>query len=96
MAMLINNVNYGIKVGVWVLVLGLISSSLMAQEVPKPADVFGFEPGADYELIDNDQLEKYYRALADASDRVVLKEIGETHHGNALLLLIISSFLASK
>lgn len=70
---------------------GFLSASLKAQEVPKPADVFGFEPGANYELIDNNQLEEYYRLLADASDRVILKEIGETYRGNDLLLLIISS-----
>ncbi|MGM0545453.1 MAG: M14 family metallopeptidase [Bacteroidota bacterium] len=80
-----------LKSGFCLLLFGMLSVQLFAQEVPKPADVFGFEPGADYELIDNDQLEKYYRALADASDRVVLKEIGETHRGNTLLLLIISS-----
>jgi len=78
----------------WMLALvlfGFLSSGLKAQEVIKPADFFGFEPGTNYELIDNDQLEKYYRLLADASDRVVLKEIGETHRGNDLLMLIISS-----
>lgn len=82
---------YAIKGVLAILLLGFLSTILKAQEIPKPVDVFGFEPGANYELIDNDQLEKYYRLLADASDRVILKEIGETHRGNDLLLLIISS-----
>lgn len=82
---------YGLRYILGLLLMGLFSTSLQAQDIPKPADVFGFEPGANYELIDNDQLEDYYRQLAQASDRVMLKEIGETHHGNTLLLLIISS-----
>jgi len=71
--------------------ISLFSVSLIAQHIPEPADIIGFEPGEDYKLADLDQLEAYYRALADASDRVKLKEIGETHHGNTLMLLIISS-----
>ncbi len=65
--------------------------NLSAQNVPAPSDIIGFDPGENYKLADNDQLERYYRALAEASERVLLKEIGETHHGNQLLMLIISS-----
>lgn len=68
-----------------------ISIPLFAQSVPEPVDILGFEPGENYKLADYQQLETYYRALADASDRVLLQEIGQTHHGNTLLMLIISS-----
>lgn len=68
-----------------------ISNIAVSQQIPAPEDIIGFELGTNYKLADNEQLETYYRAIADASDRVVLKEIGETHHGNTLLLLIISS-----
>ena len=68
-----------------------VSNIAVSQQIPTPEDIIGFELGTNYKLADNEQLENYYRAIADASDRVVLKEIGETHHGNTLLLLIISS-----
>lgn len=73
------------------LILVFFAGSVQAQHIPEPSEMIGFELGTDYKLADNDQLEEYYRALAEASDRVMLKEIGETHHGNTLLLLIISS-----
>ncbi len=71
--------------------ISVFSASVFAQQIPEPADMIGFKPGTDYKLADKDQLEAYYRAVADASDRIILREIGTTHHGNTLLLLIISS-----
>lgn len=64
---------------------------LFGQEVPSPTEFFGFEPGTNYKLIDNGQLEEYYRTLSETSERVLLREIGETHRGRTLLLLMISS-----
>lgn len=72
------------------LLLFLLPFTLLAQ-VPKPADVFGFEPGADYKLADYTQLQDYYQKLDKASDRVVLTEIGKTTLGRPMLLLFISS-----
>ena len=68
----------------------LLPFTLLAQ-VPNPTDVFGFEPGADYKLADYTQLQDYYQQLADASDRVVLMEIGKTTLGRPMLMLAISS-----
>ncbi len=59
--------------------------------VPTPADVIGFAPGEDYKLADYDQVTAYFRALAAASDRVVLEEIGKSTLGRPLLMAIISS-----
>jgi hypothetical protein len=67
-----------------------VAGSTSAQ-VPTPADTFGFEPGADYKLANYEQLSGYYRELAAASDRVILKTIGETTLGRPMLLLLISS-----
>lgn len=71
-------------------ILLILPITLLAQ-IPKPADVFGFEPGADYKLADYDQLQEYYQKLDEASDRVVLTEIGKTTLGKPMLLLMISS-----
>lgn len=70
--------------------LFLISPCLVAQ-VPEPEEFFGFSPGDNYKLIDSEQLEEYYRAVADASEFVQLREIGTTHRERPLLLLTISS-----
>jgi hypothetical protein len=62
-----------------------------AAQVPRPADVFGFEPGEDYKLADYTQLTEYYRRLAAASDRVQLQEIGSSTQGRPMFVLFISS-----
>jgi hypothetical protein len=74
------------------LILALCALPALAQaQVPRPADVFGFEPGADYTLADHSQLVNYYRQLASASDRVRLEEIGRSTRGRPMLVLFISS-----
>ncbi len=62
------------------------------QAAPKsPAEIFGFNPGDDYKLASYEQMEAYYRQLAAESDRVELREIGESALGRPLFLLTISS-----
>lgn len=62
-----------------------------AAQVPRPSDVFGFEPGDDYKLADYGQMLEYYRKLDHSSERVKLREIGKSVLGRPLLLLLISS-----
>lgn len=57
--------------------------------IPKPADVFGFETGAQH--VRHDQLLNYFRVLAEASDRVHLQGIGRTHEGREQVIAVISS-----
>jgi hypothetical protein len=59
-------------------------SALSAQDVPHPTDVIGFELGTDYMLADLGQLYRYYEALAEASPRVELAEIGRSVRGEPL------------
>ncbi|GAB3491831.1 M14 family metallopeptidase [Spirosoma knui] len=60
-------------------------------QVPKPADVFGFEPGADYKLANYKMLMDYYQKLDKASNRVQMVTIGKSVLGKPLLLLMVSS-----
>ena len=69
----------------------LFAPSAQAQQVPAPEDVFGFQPGADYELAGYDQQLDYYDQLAAASDRVQVTQIGTSVMGRPMLLLFISS-----
>ncbi len=62
-----------------------------AARVPEPADVFGFRPGADYELADHSQIVAYFDALDAASDRVVVERIGTSTLGRPMILALISS-----
>ncbi len=73
------------------LLLAVLAPHAAAQDVPAPEEVFGFRPGADYEVADYDQMLAYYRRLDAASGRVKLQEIGTTSMGRPMLLLFISS-----
>ena len=69
----------------------LAFGTLAEAQVPAPSEVLGFEPGDDYQLALWEELLPYYEALAAASDRVELREIGETVLGKPLIVLFISS-----
>ncbi|CAN5564263.1 M14 family metallopeptidase [soil metagenome] len=69
----------------------LIASVMAMAQVPKPADVFGFEPGADYKLANTKMLLDYYQRLDKASNRVQMVTIGKSVLGKPLLLLMVSS-----
>jgi hypothetical protein len=60
-------------------------------EVPTPASIIGWEPGADLKLADYGQIRSYFQALDAASDRLTLETIGETAEGRPMMLAIISS-----
>jgi len=76
------------------LIIGVTALFLIAgvRAAPlSPEEVFGFQPGDDYKLASYEQMETYFRQLADESDRVQLREIGRTPLGRPLFLLTISS-----
>ena len=58
--------------------------SIASAEPRSPAEVFGFQPGDDYKLASYEQMETYYRQLAAESDRVALREIGQSALGRSL------------
>lgn len=58
-------------------------------EIPTPASALGYEVGEWH--VRHDQLASYMRQLAEASDRVLIQEIGKTHEQRSLLHLTISS-----
>ena len=67
------------------------ASSMVAQNVPSPKDVYGFRVGDDYKLADYAQIEDYLTKLDNASNRVKKIEIGETVLGRKMYLLFIST-----
>ncbi len=65
--------------------------TLTAQSLPSPTEFFGHQVGEDYHLIDYTQAERYFKALAEQSDRVKMEEIGKTEEGRSQYMMIVSS-----
>lgn len=59
--------------------------------VTSPEQQFGFSIGADYQLINYQQLHEYWIKLADESDRMVLDTLGLTEEGRPHIQAIITS-----
>ncbi len=59
--------------------------------IPTPRSVLGFEPGDDRKLVEWPVLVRYFEALAKASDRVDIRELGKTTLGAPFIALVISS-----
>ncbi len=59
------------------------------EKIPTPKQFLGYEVGEWH--VSHDQLNYYMRALAKASDRVEIEEMGASHEGRALFLLRITS-----
>ncbi|MCP4896546.1 MAG: hypothetical protein GY906_06175 [bacterium] len=67
----------------------LVSPSAMA-EPPTPEAYFGFQPGADRELFDYEQLIAYLEVLSE-SPRLELKEVGASPEGRPMYVAFLSS-----
>ena len=71
--------------------IGSINLFSHAQDIPKPADYFGFEPGADRMLFNYEPLIQYLQELENNSDRIYLEEIGTSPMGKPMYIAFISS-----
>jgi len=75
-------------------VLVLVSVSVQAQSptlLPTPESHFGHPIGVDRELLDWDKVVSYYQALAKASDKIRVEELGKTAYGRPFVMATISS-----
>src|ERR1051326_9206743 len=59
--------------------------------IPTPRSILGFDPGDDRKLVEWPVLVRYFDALARASDRGDIKELGKTTLGAPFIALAISS-----
>ncbi|HZQ90899.1 MAG TPA: M14 family metallopeptidase [Terriglobales bacterium] len=74
------------------LIASLFVPAAAAQNVPPPPSQFlKFEVGADRQLADYKQIVSYFKALAAASKRVEIENLGPTTLGNDLIIAVISS-----
>ena len=63
----------------------------LGAQVPSPAAVLGFEPGADSLLADWGQITRYFRELAQASPLVRVDTLGPTTAGRPFILVTLAS-----
>ena len=82
---------FGLRLPALIVGALLCGAAYAQSPVPHPSEVFGFTPGDDYKLARYNQMHEYFLALDAASDRVMLREIGQSVLGRPLLLLFISS-----
>lgn len=73
------------------LLLSLSLGAALVAQAPSPKEFLGHDIGEDYFLADYSQLTSYWKALEQASDRLVLKEIGTTSYGQPMLMAVISA-----
>ena len=69
----------------------LASLNVRAAQIPSPASHFGHAIGIDRELLDWDKVVSYYKALAAASDKIRVDELGKTAEGQPFIAATISS-----
>jgi len=62
-----------------------------AAGLTSPKAQFGFEIGADYQLVNYKQLVAYWKILDAQSDRMKLVDIGKTAEGRTMVMAIITS-----
>lgn len=58
--------------------------------VPSPRDVLGYTIGTPGKLTHVDDIHRYFRALADASPRVVLFSLGKSQEGREMLMAAVA------
>lgn len=59
--------------------------------IPSPEEFFGHAMGADRQLARWDRLVEYYQLLGQASDRIIVEEVGLSTLGNPFLVIYVSS-----
>lgn len=69
----------------------LAAAGTAGAQVPTPESFFGFRMGADGQLADWPQIERYFTAVAQASDRVRLADVGVSTEGRHLVAAVVSA-----
>jgi len=89
---MVKKIGFSSRYAVSILLILVLSAGFsLAQSIPKPVDILGFEVGADYHLATYGQAIQYFQALEQASSRIKLFEIGKTSMGKPMIYAVISS-----
>ena len=79
------------KIVLFILLALLVPLTLLAQTIPTPKEHFGFTIGEPYMLANFTQTEAYFKKVAELSDRVEYRSIGQTEFGREQPLLVITA-----
>lgn len=71
----------------------LLPTGMAAQEmdIPSPEEFFGHQMGADRMLVEWARLVDYYRMIGERSDRVAVREVGQSTLGRPFLVIFVTS-----
>lgn len=69
----------------------LSGSAASVKAVPTPESVLGWQPCTDYKLSNYDQIADYFRAMASATNRMKIVDLGKSSEGVDQIMAIISS-----
>ncbi len=72
------------------LIAPLLAIRLIAAEVPTPTEHLGYRPGADYHLAEFSTVVDYFRKVDASSDRVVVRELGQSTEGKPFIAAFVS------
>ncbi|MGI9627259.1 MAG: M14 family metallopeptidase, partial [Longimicrobiales bacterium] len=72
-------------------VFAVLAPTSISAQLTSPEEQFGFQIGADYQLLNYTQFSEYWGLLASQSDRMSLRSIGKTSEGREQLQAIITS-----
>lgn len=77
----------------FILALAFLSLSVnpVFGQIQSPEDYLGFKVGTDRKLADMSQIIAYFKLLDEASERIIVHEVGKTTMGNPFIYAIITS-----
>jgi hypothetical protein len=78
-------------VGFLGIILGINLYSSEVSTIPSPRDFFGFSMGSDGNLAGWGKIVEYFQLLDEHSDRVIVRNLGETTLGNPFILVSFSA-----
>ncbi len=78
------------KMSLWLLLI-LFTSTLQAQEITKPSDFFGFEPGSDRMVFGYEKMIEYLQKVDAESTKLKMIEIGQSPLGRPMYIAFVSS-----
>ncbi len=74
-------------------ILGFLTLTVVTAgaQIQSAQDFLGFKVGADRKLADMNQIVAYFHQLDEASDRILVQEVGKTTEGNPFIVAYITS-----
>ena len=74
-----------------ILLLCLPVTGAASGAIPSPESHFGHEMGADKRLVEWNEVVRYFRRVADASDHVTFSELGKSTEGRPFVMATIAA-----